>query len=205
MVLKDCERCLVYGEGGEILARARTALVGENIFLYFGDIGGLTDARMRVPIEFFDSIEGRVLARCQILIDRNPDYPRTAEPWVARCRILKVEKVLQRQRTPRVRVQMEMAFVSLQSGPFSGIIQNISAGGIYLTTDHALERGERFRFTHKFLEERRSLEAQVVWSRELPGKVYGYGCQFVDPDEKAVADVTVYVNRRLMKLGLARS
>ena len=35
MVLKECERCILYGPGGKILMKGRVEVAGESIMLYF--------------------------------------------------------------------------------------------------------------------------------------------------------------------------
>lgn len=201
MILKDCVRCFVYMPDGRIAASGRVNVVGEHIFLYFQEIANFRDARVRASVEFFDSIAGIVRAGCELLIQENRYYGEMVEPWMARCRILKVDKIVQRQKDPRVRTELEVAAVSLDYGPFVGVVRNISAGGVYLTTDQRMEERNTFVFSHTFFSERCRLEASVVWLKTLPDKGYGYGCQFIRLEEAAKRDIQRYVTMRLAKQG----
>lgn len=198
MVLESCERCFVYGEDGRILSRGRVSIVGEYIFLYFEGIDNFRDARCRHSVDFFDS-EGHVTrGYCELLIKENHHYPEMLEPWMARCRVLRVGPGVRRQKDVRARVDLDMAFVSLDHGPFVGTVRNISAGGIYMTTKQKLDKQDVILFNHTFSAARRQVKAEAVWAKPLSGDTFGYGCQFLDLTPEAERDIRHFVNRRLM-------
>ena len=198
MVLENCERCLVYGEDGRILSRGRVSLVGEYIFLYFENIDSFRDARCRQQVDCFDG-EGRVTrGYCELLIKENHHYPEMLEPWMAQCRVLRIGQGVRQQKDVRARVDLNVAFVSLEYGPFVGTVRNISAGGVYVTTDQKLKKQDVILFNHAFSTVRRQVKAEVIWARPLSGDAFGYGCQFLDLTSEAERDVRHFVNRRLM-------
>lgn len=199
MILTDCERCFVYAPNGQMACSGRVSVVGENIFLYFQDIRGFQDAHIRTQVEFFDSSAGIVRADCELLIQENRHYRDMVEPWMARCRIQKIGKIVQRQKDPRVRTNVELACVSLKHGPFVASLRNISAGGIYILTDQRMEKGDAFLFTHSFLEDRLRLEASVLWSKKLSDREAGYGCRFVGLSESDQREIGRYVAQRQAK------
>ncbi len=178
MLTKACERCLVYGTDGKPLAEARVVKQDDKkILLYFRE-GHFKDARVVLPVDFFDAWKGRIRTYSELVFRRNPNYMKESEYWVADCRIQKAYSVIQRQADMRVPVQYEEEFKSAKHGSFFGIIENISAGGFFVSTSQLLSKDEIISFRAKFLKSEWELEASTRWMRPMIHGKYGYGCRF---------------------------
>lgn len=193
MVLKDCDNCLVYGTDNRPLAKARVDMIDDDRVLLFFQYSKLRSIRVRAFVDFYDRQHGVVRCHCDLIIQNNIQPTRRTEPWMAQCTILKVQDTFQRQKDLRVDVGMSTEFNSLTSGYFSGTIQNISAGGIFLVTSHALKKNERFEFHRRLGDEMVYLEARVVRIGVLVKGEFSYGCQFVGISMDAEAAVRKFV------------
>ena len=144
-ILKDCERCRVYGTDNTPLADARVQSVGTEVWLYFRT-SRLRDARVRTQVDFYDRQSGLLSCLCELLIRRNPAFPQIPEIWMADCRILRVIKMVQRQKDVRVKTHVESEFHTEAGRLFFGTVQNLSAGGLYLRTFQSLKTKQRLTF-----------------------------------------------------------
>lgn len=196
MVLKDCDSCLVYGTDNRPLAKARVEIMDEDRILLFFQFSKLRSIRIKTFVDFHDRQHGVVRCHCDLIIQNNRQPTKMAEPWMAQCTILKVQDTFQRQKDLRVDVGMKSEFTSLSTGYFSGTIQNISAGGIFLLTSHVLKKNERFQFSRRLEDEMVHLEAKVVRIGPLVKGEYSYGCQFVGITLEAEAAVRKFVYRK---------
>ena len=182
MVLKDCEQCLVYGTDNRPLAKARAEVMDDDRVLLYFKYTKLRSIRVRAFVDFYDRTLGVVRCYCDLIIQNNTQVNRLTEPWMAKCTIIKVQDTFQRQKDLRVEVAMKAEFNSLTTGYFSGTIQNISAGGIFLLTFHP-----------RLGEGMVSLEAKVVRIGALVKGEYSYGCQFVGISLDSEASVRKFV------------
>lgn len=193
MILKDCDNCLVYGTDNRPLAKARVELEGEdNIRLYFR-YSKLKSIRIKTFIDFYDGQSGIVRCQCELVIKKNTQANRAAEPWAADCSILKVRDTFQRQKDLRVKVDIPTEFISEKGSYFSGTIGNISAGGLFLLTAAPLEKQEHFSFRCRFTGEPFQVEAKVLRVGALVRGEYSYGCQFVGLSMDAEAAIRKFV------------
>lgn len=191
MVLKDCSECMVYGPDGKRLSKARVVHTQSSIVLYFNNYH-MQDCRFKAIVDFYDWQVGLVQAGCALIIKRNPDFPEVVEPWIAECTILKVVKIVQRQRDIRVKVNIEVEFMSEAHGKFYGTIGNLSAGGLFFTSTQPLIQHEVITFKYKFRTLERKLSAVILWGKSIEKKgSYGYGCKFINlrgGDEAAIRE-----------------
>ena len=81
---------------------------------------------------------------------------------------------------------------------FSGTVQNISAGGIFLVTAQPLKVGARFWFDYRFEGEKCQIKAKILRVKPMTGG-YGYGCQFVGLSKEAEAAVRKFVYTKQME------
>lgn len=177
MLSKACVQCRVYGRDGKPLCDGGVEQEDGKITLKLCGTG-LQAARAVLPVDFFDGLKGRLRTYCELVIYRNPAYPRERAYWAAECRIVKVYDIIQRQLDTRVRVRFEEEFYSEQHGGFYGTIENLSAGGFFISTLQSLNKGEKLSFRPGFLEHGWVLEAYVKWSQIRREGRFGYGCQF---------------------------
>lgn len=194
--LKECSRCCVYTPQGDRLPEARVVLSKQGITIYFPSYS-LEDKRLRTRVDFYDERLGLVMTLSEILIRRNPAFPKMEEPWMGEVKILETKRIVQRQKDVRVKVNMEVLFdKAADQGSFYGTIRNISAGGFYLTARELLERGEHIFFSYRFRTLTRRFEAEVLRREGRKDEGYGYGCCFVGLTDGADAAIRSYVYKK---------
>ena len=196
MVLKDCSRCMVYTPEGKRLEEAQVVHTKDYIYLYFENLN-MRDARIYTTVDFYDDRVGLVRAICELVVHRNPSFPDTPCLWMADCTMKEVKGQLQRQQDIRARVHIEIGFESEYHGLFYGVIENISAGGLYITTKQQLERDEMISFQYSFRSAKRTFKARTIRGKRIGDREYGYGCRFVDLSDNAEAVIREYVFRVL--------
>ena len=111
---------------------------------------------------------------------------------MADCTVLKVYEEFQRQKDVRVKVRIPSEFVLEDGSYVTGVIQNISAGGLYLVTNRELKRGQQFIFVYRFRSDLCRVTARILRIQDLQGG-YGYGCQFMDLAPNEEADIRNFV------------
>lgn len=208
MVLKECSACTIYRDsrgGDDLRIRARVTLTDNNITLHFEkeddmELGPDTDTT-GMNVDFYDNQVGYVKTLCNLMVEHNED-PWILEPWIAHCNIIEVVEIVQRQKDLRVRLEEEVDFVSLRHGHFKGIIQNISVGGILLSTNMPLSLNEQFEFEYCFLKKSQQVRAVTIREQQLGKGRYGYGCQFLSLTKGAERDIRQFVfKQQLKKIG----
>lgn len=209
MLLKDCYKCIIYGQDPDVHVPARVIHDDEQILLYFDDdtrLGAQTDS---LRVDFCDSQVGYIKAVCELNIRKSFD-PSIWEPWVADCSILEVLEILQRQKDLRVPMDAEIQFsrtnlpdeiqfTSHTQGVFTGTIKNISVGGIFLATATRLSRGETFEFNYCFSKTVQKLKAVTLREQLLRKDLYGYGCQFIDVKNSVEREIRQFVYKQQLK------
>ncbi len=200
MVLKECSACTIYRDADELRIRSRVELTEDRIMLHF-ELEGEDELEPEIKginIDFYDNQVGFVKTLCNLRVDKNVD-PWILEPWAASCTIIEVIEIVQRQKDLRVRLEQEMDFVSLRHGHFKGIIQNISVGGILLSTKMPLSLNEQFEFNYCFLKKEQRIRVVTIREQQLGGGRYGYGCQFLNLTNAAERDIRQFVFRQQLK------
>ncbi len=195
MILKNCSSCIIHGPDDEVSIRSRVQYMDGNITLHFdgdSDLGPNTD---RIRVDFFDSQVGYIKTFCELEVRKNSD-PYILEPWLADCKILEVLEILQRQEDLRVRTAKEATFISDSHGSFSGIIQNISVGGLYMTTATKMSVGEHFSFQFNFTKKNQEVEGKILRETQIRDNYFGYGCQFVRLPKSIEREIRQYVYRK---------
>ncbi|MCI8950171.1 MAG: PilZ domain-containing protein [Lachnospiraceae bacterium] len=193
MALKDCENCLVYGTDNRPLAKARVEMIDEKHVWLFFQYSKLRSIRIKTFVDFYDGQYGVVRSHCELVIQKSSHPNRNKEPWMASCTILNVQDTFQRQKDLRVRVSLRAEFNTVKGTYFSGTIENISAGGLFLVTPQVLKKNEHFTFRYRFSGDVYELEARVLRIGTLIKGEYSYGCQFANLTMEAEAAVRKYV------------
>lgn len=174
--LKNCSGALVYGTNNKPLSKARVLDTGSSIYLFFEN-SNLRQVHVRVYVDFYIPRQGVLRCFCDLHIRKNQQIGNSQEVWAAECKVLEVTAIIQRQKDLRVDINTPVFFTTESSIFTRGVIKNISAGGIFLTTKRVLKNGTKFTYDHVLAGERCEVTAQVVYGRVLPGD-YGYGCSF---------------------------
>ncbi len=195
MILKNCSTCIINGTEDNVRVKARVNCIDERIILYFDDKNVLGMKTDRLEVDFCDSQVGFVKTFCELEIRKNTD-PYILEPWSADCKILEMIEILQRQKELRVRLVKEVNFISAMYGHFTGIIQNISVGGIYLTTHTRLSIGSEFEFRYYFTKNPHEIRAKVLRETLIRDNHFGYGCRFIDVPNSVEREIRQFVYRQ---------
>ncbi len=192
MILKDCRACKIYSLEEAPLLQARVRCLEEEITLHFEGENIFGNEKIQLRIDFFDSRLGCVKTRSEIRVYEN-ENPRVLEPWMAKCQILEVGETIQRQKDLRVRTEKEIRFLSDNGEEFTGTVENISGGGLYLTTKIELNVDDQFSFRYCFLKKEQEVSAVVLRKEELPRRRFGYGCQFVHIPNSTEKEIRQFV------------
>ncbi len=200
MKFRDCKSCLVYGTDNRPLANARVERTKDGGIMLFFQTQKLRSIRVKTVVDFYDQVQGVIRSRCELVIQHNIYGTKIKEPWMASCDILEVYDVYQRQKDLRIDVQIRAEFRTDAGWFFSGTIQNISAGGVYIVTKQALKKNDRFLFNYSFGSELVELKAKVLRvAGPVMGNGIGYGCQFVGLAPEAEAAVRKFVYTKQMQ------
>jgi c-di-GMP-binding flagellar brake protein YcgR len=104
----------------------------------------------------------------------------------------------------RADIRVPMKFHSERTGPFDGMIVNISAGGALIKCPISIETGECVAFQYAFRKRILPFTLKVLYQRdehdetqeEKKEKTFFYGCRFVHISPGAEADVRGFVFRK---------
>ena len=194
MILKDCHSGTVRYEDKDYKVRVVSGIDNKPA-LYFKE-PNLQDMRMsKTEIIFNDNIKGCIKAKCDVVVHKNPGYPRMSEFWMGECEILEVTEIVQRQQDIRASVDITVQFTSENEGAksFFGVITNISAGGIYMVTSEPLTIGEILNFHYTFKNVERPFRCMVLWGQMDESGNNGYGLRFVELSEGGETAIRGYV------------
>lgn len=204
-VLKDCSRCAVYNHKGKRLSEARVVHTSNKITLFFAE-SGLSDGRFKTRVDFFDERCGMIMTLSEVIIRRNPTFPKEAEPWIGECVILDVKQVVQRQKDIRVKIKLNIKFRKCSDGTeFFGETRNLSAGGLYMVTKVPLVKGERIFFSYNFRNLERPFELEVIRVGQDGEKEYGYGCRFIGLTDGGEAAIRGFVYKKQKEKGAEKA
>jgi hypothetical protein len=112
---------------------------------------------------------------------------------MADCEILEVIEIVQRQKDLRARMERTVTFISPDHGEFSGVIQNISGGGLYFVTRTRLNCEEEIEFRYTFIKKEYDLQAVILREQDLHNGRFGYGCQFLRLSKSAERDPSICI------------
>ncbi len=197
--MKSCERCLVYGTDNRPLSRARVEItLDDTIQLFFSNYK-LRAVRFKTVVDFYDKQKGLVRTYCELVIRRNTTATQVSEPWMADCTLIDVYEAVQRQKDLRETVRIVINGSTDAGESFSGTIQNISAGGIFVVTALPMKVGTKFRFDHVFEGERCEIKAKVLRGKGVAGGGFGYGCQFYSLSNEAETAIRKFVFQRQLE------
>ena len=188
-ILKECKKAEIFDLAGGLLCVAGVSS---------GPMGGIL---LTIPrslncqelgtcqVTFYDPSLGKLTCLCTL----SSPLPLPDQKQSVRCDIL--EKLSQEQRREDVKVPVEvkvMLHVTHMPGdsvyvPASGwpaVIKNISAGGVYFSTDLVLPEQRMVRFDFREAGVSIPLTAQILRVDDVTERpsqpLYGYGCRFVN-------------------------
>lgn len=132
-----------------------------------------------MDIRFLDPTMGVVTCRCKL---GSPLLTKDKKFVAYRCQVLAQVSRKQRRQDVKIPTNAQVRIThpaSMKEGP--GIVHNISAGGVYLGTPLAAQKGETLTFGFPLEGSVLYLTALVLRTESRPNLGgYGYGCKFVD-------------------------
>lgn len=148
-----------------------------------------------IQISFLDSVLGVVLCSCQLSAPLLSDDRKLCS---YRCQVL--EKLSQEQRREDIKISHTVQVTVKLAGSDTyapATVQNISAGGVYLTTSMPARKGNQLTFDFPQADGAIPLTAEVLRVELRPphkGRLaYGYGCRFVRLSSRHEAQLRSYV------------
>lgn len=148
-----------------------------------------------ITITFLDPVLGVVVCSCKLTSPLvSDDYKFCSY----RCQVLKQLKQDQRREDIKISLTAEVEIKLLGSDTYaSAVVCNISAGGVYLTTNLAAQKGDRLAFDFKQTGDVIPLTAEVLRVENRPDRygrmTKGYGCRFVRLSPRYEAQLRSYI------------
>lgn len=205
MHLTDCNKASIYTTDNNYLCDAAVLdLTEDSARLVFK--GPAADIlRSEVLVTFYDSFEGLVSYECR-LAEYN-EYLAGPGVWQSQvnCLIGKNISVIQRRKDLKIRLELltELTYEDSNGKRLktNALIRNISAGGVFITSETIFSTGQLFAFSLKTSHRRLRLTAEVlrVETPSEEGSPYGYGGRFIDLAPYTEATLRNYVYRQELK------
>lgn len=187
--LERCKKADVYDDKEQLLceAQVKVTYLGE-IFLYTPrsfDHHQQED----YPIVFFDPVMGLSTCRCRLSAPVHQ-----SQQTIFRCAILKDIAQVQRRNDIKIPLSIPVTItvthmpdpaIPQPEGSYPATIGNISAGGVYLRSELAVEPGAHLSFVFDRAGGSIPLTAEILRAEEIPRRrpketiSFGYGCRFV--------------------------
>lgn len=148
-----------------------------------------------VQISFLDAVLGVVSCSCRLSA---PLVSEDHKLCSYRCQVLEQLGQDQRREDIKISLTAEVTVKLLGSDTYaSATIQNLSAGGVYLTASLAARKGSRLTFDFTQAGGVIPLTAEVLRVELRPAQggrlTYGYGCRFVHLSPRYEAQLRSYV------------
>lgn len=196
MVLKSCEKGEILDINNKASMPARVSIWRETVTLYLSEFKG-KPGKYKKSVMFYDAAKGLVTCKCVLDIHENLADDTGEEPWKANCKVGDVQSVVNRKADVRIKVSIPIrASLISDRGPmpaFEATMRDISAGGVYFTTDYHLGAGNAVRFNLTLDDHSLSLRALVLRVKMLNENRFGYGCQFKSMQESSVSIIRGFV------------
>ena len=154
-------------------------------------------------VKFYDPSLGVLTCRC--VLSGPMDLPE--DMLSLRCDIVEQLEQLQRREDVKVTVNVPIMlhaerrpgelYIPLKGWP--AMVRNISAGGVYVSTDLSLSAGREIEFEFNETGEKVHLMARILRVEDLTEQpnqpIYGYGCKFVCLSARSENQLRNYVFR----------
>ncbi len=200
--IKRCKSASIYDKNKKLLCIVNVYLDDEeNLML---SVPGFFNPELQdtYDIMFFDPVLG--LAPCVCALTKADPMSEDMDSY--KCDVLERGEQIQRREDLKVPVNISIKMFVLDQprggtidldNPVKAVMKDISAGGVYVITDEAIETGKYIRF--RFREGRMPvlLTAKILRVIDLSGKdagaKFGYGCQFCNLTKNDETQVRGYV------------
>ncbi len=190
-MFEQCKKADILEKNGELLCRAKVNVGQKGDILMIIPTAAAYKPNALYHVIFYDPVNGLVTCKCRLSA---AIVLPGKELCSLRCEIQNRLTSRQRRQDVKVPVQINvMIHSSFEPGDtvrvpelgYPATIENISAGGVYLRTTLPLAVGRRVWFSLRQTGEEMTLSAQVLRieraaGRPGQGRMYGYGCKFVN-------------------------
>ncbi len=204
MILQDCDSCGIYTLEGKYLYTARVYYNNNVVKLYF-DGYNHQDMRSDYEVVFFDNKAGELHILCQLVVHRNPEFPRVPEPWMADCRLQHLLRTVKPERGAKVRLHKEVIFRMEDGVTFYGTIREMNVEGMRVTTFQPMNKNQRLAFTNPFKPRMGEIEAVAVRAKKQEDGSFLYECQFSNLSQEHDEAIQDYVRRQLINRSIRKS
>jgi len=188
---------------GEYRTSARVQYRGNSVKLFFEDYHH-QDARTDYQVVFHDKVAGDIYILCELLVRRNPDFPRIPEPWMADCRLQHHVKTVPPERNARARVHIETIFRMLDGTTFYATIKDMNAENMCIVTFQPMNKSQHIFFSNQFGIQG-ELEAEAVRARQLDNGSYEYECRFTGASLHYASAIQDFVTEKLNDRSIRKS
>ena len=190
-MFEQCKKADILEKNGELLCRARVNVGQSGDMMLIIPTAASYKPNTLYHVLFYDPVNGLVTCKCRLSL---PIVLPGRELCSLRCEVQNRLASRQRRQDVKVSVQINvMIHSSFEPGDtvrvpelgYPAVIDNISAGGVYLRTSLPLAVGRRIWFTIRPAGEEMTLSAQVLRIERAAGKpgqgrMFGYGCKFIN-------------------------
>ncbi|MCI9443140.1 MAG: PilZ domain-containing protein [Oscillospiraceae bacterium] len=190
-MFERCKKADILEKSGELLCRARVNVGRSGDILMIIPTAAAYKPNALYHVIFYDPVNGLVTCKCRL--STAVTLPG-GDLCSLRCEVQDRLASRQRRQDVKVKVQINiMIHPTAMPGDtfrvpelgYPATIDNISAGGVYLRTGLPLEPGRRLWFNLRQTGEELTLSAQVLRTEKAAcapgsGKMFGYGCKFVN-------------------------
>lgn len=191
----------IYDLNKDHICDVKVEMINDTITLVFPE--EIQDCTLEsANVVFYDDQKGLVTYKCILM-----DYKHRGEHLLAQCILGEEESVVQRRNDLKIRLIIPISIQAISSKTGEKInvnatIQDLSAGGVFFISEMLFEIGERFSFLFRRTAEPMRLECEVLRRQPytgrgnyVPGTMMGYGCRFVNMNDRKEAAIRSYVFR----------
>lgn len=204
MILQDCDTCSIYTMDGTYCSEARVAYKNNIVKLYF-DGYSHSDERSDYRVVFHDKKEGQIHIHCELVIRRNPNFPRLPEPWMADCRMQHILKTVRPDKGARVKVYKETVFRMDDGTTFYATIKEMDQDRIIINTLQPMNKNQHIHFPGQFGIRDHELQADAVGARQMDDGSFNYECCFTGLTESDKKTIEAYVHNNINSRGIRKS
>lgn len=213
-MLEKCKKADIFDKSGELLCHARVSVGRSGEILLIIPRPTEYKANSAYRVKFFDPVMGVLTCRCRL----SAALPLPGGKFCSlRCEVQ--EQLAQEQRRQDVKIPLEVGvrlYTSYNPGDpvrvppdgFPAVIENLSAGGVYLRTALPLPEGRRVWFALQPVEGI-TLNAQILRAedatRQAGQVMYGYGCKFINLSSRHETMLRSYIFQEERRQRQARS
>ncbi|MCP1102497.1 hypothetical protein M2454_000894 [Aequitasia blattaphilus] len=195
MLLYNCRKAALYDSNENYLCDAEVFVSDKEAITLSFSRPYSQILRSEMTISFFDRFRGVIT--CECLLSGYEEYitPKREQKCRVHCEVVQVISTIERRSDIKVPINTEVDMLTHdESGnrlPFVAKINNISAGGLCLSSSLALNKGQIIHFTFVPLNKNLHLSAEILRTQED----FTYGARFINITSSTESELRRYVYR----------